>query len=142
MLQPITRLEDIKILENARSITTTKDLIGDGIITYDKESIQFRPGIVLNICILAFCSVMPVMVLCSAIFNKNHTANHIAGLIVGGLLGLSLLIVAVRQISEKKDSLLVVDRAGIRHDNEVFDWVDIEETAIMLHPAQAKFFAW
>ena len=133
-MQPLDpRLEEIKTLENADAIKTTKTYAGLTKFTFDKDSIQFRQGLAPKIFILLIGCIFatPALLQIAKIFIKNPTGSQIASVDLGTFFGLSLLVIGIHLFGAKKNAPIRIDKSGITLDGELYNWNDIYATAIL-----------
>lgn len=125
------RLEEIKKLESADAIKTTKSYAGLTRFTFEKDAMQFRPSIVPFIFALAFGSMILLMPLLANILNGSHTGSHLGGLISTGILVLLALFICIRHFHAQKNAGILIDKSGITLDGTLYPWTDIYATAIL-----------
>jgi hypothetical protein len=127
------RLNEIKILEHADAIKTTKNYAGLGKFTSDKDAMQFRQSLAPKIFILFFGCIMttPFLLEITKIFIKAPTGAQIASVVVGTFFGLLLLVIGIHRFSAEKATRIRIDKSGITLDGELYRWEDIYETAIL-----------
>ena len=125
------RLEEIRVLEDAVAIKTTKNYAGLGKFTFDKDSIQFRPGIFPLIFALAFGCAIFILPISAAFSHGGPVGSQFGGIFASTMLGLFVLFLSIRQFKVQKNFLVRIDKSGITLDDQFYSWADIYETAIL-----------
>lgn len=133
-MQTDSFLEEIRQLENCRSITTTRDYIGLHRLNYDQPFIEFRPSMTLLWCISIIVGSLFLTVVAHLMITAPSLNSHqITGHITAALLFLTVLAITYKQqhLDKTKNYKIRIDSTGIRIADNLFQWDSIHETAIM-----------